>query len=61
MPRACFKDEFEEALGLFSQRHPSFSSLKISEPLSVFSQHFTLVSCDGEQISMPIYDLMSWS
>lgn len=60
MPKTCFKNEFEEAMGLFSQRH-SMASLKVADPLSIFSQHFTLVSCEGEHIAMPIYDLMSWS
>lgn len=30
-------------------------------PLSPYSQVFTLVSIEGEEINMPLYDLMSWS
>lgn len=71
MPRICFKDNFEEAMGFSSKRKrqpPRPASLisipsivAVEEPLSVFSQQFTHVSCEGKHLSMPIYDLMSWS
>lgn len=60
MPRACFENELEEATALFSQLQ-AVRSFKPHESPSVFSQQFTLVSREGEQVSMPIYDLMSWS
>lgn len=37
------------------------ADLSLHNPLSMLSKDFTLVSCEGKEITMPVYDLMGWS
>lgn len=39
----------------------SMANLKVSNELDVFNREFTLISCEGTEIAIPVYDLMAWS